>query len=124
VLSVRETLHLIPEPEMLDIDTKNYADYKYCALKEARKHHKDAKIQFVALIASKPELTEPNKLTWSVVDRSGKTTKTCKQSGRLFESAFHANVMAVIGRRSKVLLSTSWSSFPTHLGLGTQPQIG
>lgn len=56
---------------MLAIDTKNFADYKYCALKEARKHRKDEKLQFVALVASKPEITEPNKLSWKVVDRSG-----------------------------------------------------
>lgn len=72
VLSVRETLHLIPEYEMLEIDTKNYADYKYCALMDARHQCKTSKVQFVALVASKPELTEPNKLTWRVVDRSGK----------------------------------------------------
>jgi hypothetical protein len=72
VLSVRETLYLIPVAEMVAIDTSNYPDYKYCALREARKHHKAARIQFVALIASKPEVTESNKLTWKVVDRSGK----------------------------------------------------
>ena len=74
VLSIRETLYLIPESEMLAIDTFNYPDYKYCALGEARKHHKAARIQFVALIASKPEVTESNKLTWKVVDRSGKNS--------------------------------------------------
>jgi hypothetical protein len=57
---------------MLAIDTKRYPDYKYCALKEARNCPKDAKLQFVALIASKPEVTEPDTLTWKVVDRSGK----------------------------------------------------
>lgn len=71
VFSVRESLHLIPESEMLEIDTKNYAEYEYCALMDARKQSKTAKVQFVALVASKPELTEPNKLTWRVVDRSG-----------------------------------------------------
>lgn len=74
VLSVRETLYLIPEGEMLATDTISYPDYRYCALKDARKCLKDTKIQFVALIASKPELTEPNTLTWKVVDRSGKKT--------------------------------------------------
>ena len=57
---------------MLEIDPMVYKDYKYCALKDARKHPKDAKLQFVALIASKPEVTEPKTLTWKVVDRSGK----------------------------------------------------
>lgn len=71
VLSVRETLHLIPKSEMLAIDTTSYIDYKYCALKETSKYRKDDKLQFVVLIASKPEVTEPNKLTWKVVDRSG-----------------------------------------------------
>ena len=75
VLSVRETLHLIPESEMLARDTKSYGDYKYCALTEARKHRKDAKLQFIVLIASKPELTEPNIVTWKVVDRSGERDK-------------------------------------------------
>jgi hypothetical protein len=72
VLSVRETLHLIPESEMLAIDSVSYANYKYCALKDARLQPKNAKVQFVALVASKPELTEPNILSWRVVDRSGK----------------------------------------------------
>ncbi|KAF7502191.1 hypothetical protein GJ744_006761 [Endocarpon pusillum] len=71
VFSVRETLHLIPISEMLEIDPVVYKEYKYCSLKDASKHRKDAKLQFVALIASKPELTEPNTLTWKVVDRSG-----------------------------------------------------
>lgn len=61
---------------MLEIDTKNYADYKYCALMDARDQNKTSKVQFVALVASKPELTEPNKLTWKVVDRSGKKKRT------------------------------------------------
>lgn len=69
--SVRETLHLIPEAEMLAIDTKSYADYQYCALRDARLQRKNDKLQFVALVSSKPELTKPNILSWRVVDRSG-----------------------------------------------------
>lgn len=82
VLSVRETLHLIPVSEMHAIDTKSYPDYAYCALKDARNHRKDAKIQFVALIASKPEISETNKLTWKVVDRSGKQAPLNARSDR------------------------------------------
>lgn len=57
---------------MLAVDKSNYPDHDYCALKDAHKHRKDCKLQFIALIASQPEVSESNKLTWKVVDRSGK----------------------------------------------------
>lgn len=50
VLSVRETLYLIPEEQMKKIDDKLFADYVYCPVNESRLHSKDAKIQFVALV--------------------------------------------------------------------------
>lgn len=119
VLSVRETLHLIPVSEMLEIDPVAYKDYKYCALKDARKHRKDAKLQFVALIASKPELTDPNTLTWKVVDRSGERRKllsdvTVVRIGGL------AN--AITYRRGQILLQLPWACLPAHVGLGSWSQ--
>lgn len=56
---------------MLAIDDKNFPDYAYCPVNESRKHRKDAKIQFVALIASKPEVGPDQRLQWKVVDRTG-----------------------------------------------------
>ena len=50
VLSVRETLHLIPEEQMKKIDDQLYPHYAYCPVSESRVHSKDAKIQFVALV--------------------------------------------------------------------------
>jgi hypothetical protein len=70
---VRETLYLIPKSEMLATDTDTYPEYKYCPLAYANRYPKSEKIQVVALIASKPELSGANKLSWKVVDRSGKS---------------------------------------------------
>ena len=49
----------------------NFADYAYCPINESRKYRKDAKIQFVALIVSKPEVGPDQRLQWKVVDRTG-----------------------------------------------------
>ena len=75
VLTVAETLHLIPEADMLATDTKMFPDYAYCAIKDSRKHPKDAKIQFVALIASKPEVCPDQRLTWRGIDRTGEVRR-------------------------------------------------
>ena len=56
---------------MLAIDDKNFPDYAYCPVSDSRKHRKDAKIQFVALIVSKPEVGPDQRLQWKVVDRTG-----------------------------------------------------
>ncbi len=84
MLSVPETLHLIPQSEMgeLATDTRNFPHYAYCPLSESRIRPKDAKIQFVALITNKPEVTpgkvnpktgkvDGSKLVWTVADRTG-----------------------------------------------------
>jgi hypothetical protein len=68
---VPETLHLIPQADMLAVDDKNFPDYAYCSVNESRKHRKDAKIQFVALIVTKPEVGPNQRLQWKVVDRTG-----------------------------------------------------
>jgi hypothetical protein len=56
---------------MLAVDDKNFPEYAYCPVNESRKHRKDAKIQFVALIVSKPEVGPDQRLQWKVVDRTG-----------------------------------------------------
>ncbi|KIX05426.1 uncharacterized protein Z518_06298 [Rhinocladiella mackenziei CBS 650.93] len=71
VLTVQETLHLIPESEMLAIDDKAFPDYEYCAINESRNRPKDAKIQFVALVTSKPVVGPGQRLRWTVADRTG-----------------------------------------------------
>lgn len=71
VFTVRETLHLIPEDQMMAIDKKNFPDYEYCPVSESSRRRKDAKIQFVALILEKPKISEGKRLTWTVADRSG-----------------------------------------------------
>lgn len=71
VLTVRETLHLIPEADMLATDTKLFPDYAYCPIIEANRRPKNAKLQFVALVTTKPEVKPGMRLEWKVVDRSG-----------------------------------------------------
>ncbi|KIW13943.1 hypothetical protein PV08_06724 [Exophiala spinifera] len=69
-LTVHETLHLIPDSEMTKIDTKSFPDYKYCPISDSKYHGKDAKIQFVALVTSRPEVVG-DRLQWSVADKTG-----------------------------------------------------
>lgn len=71
VLTVTETLHLIPEEQMRETDTTNFAAYAYCPINESRNRPKDAKVQFVALILDKPKVEPGQKLTWMVADRTG-----------------------------------------------------
>lgn len=73
---------------MLDINTSSYPDYTYCTLSEARLHRKDAKLQFVVLIASKPEVTKPKELRWKVVDRSGKSNENPSTNNTRFSKQF------------------------------------
>jgi hypothetical protein len=61
---------------MLAVDNKNFPDYAYCPINQSRKHRKDAKIQFVALIVSKPEVGPDKRLQWKVVDRTGEVCTT------------------------------------------------
>ncbi|KAG9787314.1 hypothetical protein KCU88_g2066, partial [Aureobasidium melanogenum] len=71
LFSVKETLHLIPESEMLAIDTDNYGEYKYCPVGDSSKPQPNEKVQFVVLVLTKPVVTPDQKLTWTVVDRTG-----------------------------------------------------
>lgn len=71
VLTPHETIHLIPESEMLVRDTKSFPDYAYCPINESRLHPKNAKIQFVAIVLTRPVVSADQKLTWSVADRTG-----------------------------------------------------
>lgn len=66
----------------LATNSRHFPHYAYCPLSESRIRPKEAKIQFVALITSKPQVTpgkvnpktgkvEGGKLVWTVADRSG-----------------------------------------------------
>ena len=57
-------------------DDENFPDYAYCPINQSRKYRKDAKIQFVALIVSKPEVGPDQRLQWKVVDRTGDVCTT------------------------------------------------
>jgi hypothetical protein len=56
---------------MLVMDKKSFPDYAYCPIAESRNRPKDAKIQFVAVITSKPTIGAGNRLSWTVADHSG-----------------------------------------------------
>lgn len=71
VLTIHESLYLIPKEQMLKVDNKLFPDYAYCPLSEAKSQPKDAKLQFVALILTKPQIVDGKKLIWTVADRSG-----------------------------------------------------
>ncbi|EXJ77220.1 hypothetical protein A1O3_10378 [Capronia epimyces CBS 606.96] len=74
VFSVHESLHLIPESEMLAIDAQAFPDYRYCPISESKSHPKDAKLQFVTLVLSKAVVGPEQKLTWTVADKTGVAT--------------------------------------------------
>ena len=65
---------------MLAIDDENFPDYTYCPINQSHKHRKDAKIQFVALIVSKPKVGADKRLQWKVVDRTGEVNTTALNS--------------------------------------------
>jgi hypothetical protein len=73
VFSVRESLYLIPKTKMLATDCRMFPEYKYSPLAHVNKFGKEEMIKTAVLIASKPEVSGPNKLSWDVVDRSGKS---------------------------------------------------
>jgi hypothetical protein len=57
---------------MQEIDKSSaFKDYTYCPINESRKHPKDAKIQFVALVLTKPEIGANQRIQWQVADKSG-----------------------------------------------------
>lgn len=56
---------------MLAIDTDNYGEYKYCPVGDSSKPQPNEKVQFVVLVLTKPVVTPDQKLTWTVVDRTG-----------------------------------------------------
>ena len=66
------------------VDNENFPDYTYCAINQSYKHRKDDKIQFVALIVSKPKVGADKRLQWRVVDRTGEVSAPC--SPRQFKS--------------------------------------
>ena len=68
--TVLETLHLIPESELLAVDDKAFPDYEYCPISESKNRPKDAKIQFVAIVTSRP-VVAGQRLQWTVADRTG-----------------------------------------------------
>jgi hypothetical protein len=61
---------------MRAIDKKSFPAYEYCPISESRLRPKDAKIQFVVLITSKPVVGPGQKLTWTVADRTGVVRST------------------------------------------------
>jgi hypothetical protein len=65
---------------MLAIDDENFPDYTYCPINQSHKHRKDAKIQFVALIVSKPKVGADKRLQWKVVDRTGEVSTAALNS--------------------------------------------
>ena len=73
---MQEQLHLIPEADMLATDDLLFPDYAYTSIADSRKHPKDGRIQFVALIVNKPTVTKDQRLTWRVVDRTGEVSFT------------------------------------------------
>jgi len=56
---------------MKAIDKNWFPGYAYCPIVDCRKRPKDAKIQIVALITSKPTIGAGKKLHWTVADRTG-----------------------------------------------------
>lgn len=66
-----ETIHLIDPAELQVVDSKRFPDYKYCPIAESKLRPQDAKVQFVAIVLSRPVLGPDQKLTWTVADRSG-----------------------------------------------------
>ncbi|KAK7897110.1 hypothetical protein LTR67_004999 [Exophiala xenobiotica] len=70
VFTVQETLHLIPESEMLITDGDAFPEYEYCPINESKLRPKNAKIQFVALVTSRPVVVG-QRLQWTVADRTG-----------------------------------------------------
>lgn len=77
VLTVCETLYLIPDAKMREIDTELFPEYKYCAISDSRSAPKDAKIQFVALVVTKPQVVAGKKVVWTVVDKTGAVSSHC-----------------------------------------------
>lgn len=69
--TVEETLHLIPDSEMSTVDKKSFPDFAYCPINESKSRPKDAKIQFVALITSKPVVGSDQRIHWTVADKTG-----------------------------------------------------
>lgn len=78
VLTVCETLYLIPEAKMREIDVKLFPEYKYSTISDSRSLPKDAKIQFVGLIVTKPQVTAGKKLVWTVADKTGVVSLLCR----------------------------------------------
>jgi len=76
-------LYLIPESDMRVTDDQCFPDYAYCAISDSHKQPKDAKIQFVALIASKPQVGKDQRLHWKVVDRTGEVRESLANHYRL-----------------------------------------
>lgn len=62
---------------MQEIDTVLFPDYKYCSIADAHTQPKDAKIQFVTIILSKPQIAEKNKVVWTVADKTGIVCLRC-----------------------------------------------
>lgn len=56
---------------MLRTDKKNFPDYEYCSIAKSKEAPKDTKIQFVAIVLTRPVVSPDQKVTWSVADRSG-----------------------------------------------------
>jgi len=69
--TVEETLHLISQSELSATDKKTYSDFEYCPINECANRPKDAKIQFVAIITSRPVVGSDGRLHWTVADKTG-----------------------------------------------------
>lgn len=53
-------------------NTELFPDYAYCAIADNSRHSPAERLQFVAVITSKPVVSpEGSKLTWTVADKTG-----------------------------------------------------
>lgn len=71
VLTVLETLLLIPDSELRATDVESFPDYAYSPINQSKSRPKDEKIQFVAVIISKPVVGPNQRLHWTVADKTG-----------------------------------------------------
>jgi hypothetical protein len=94
---------------MRAIDDENFPDYTYCPINQSHKHRKDAKIQFVALIVSKPKVSADKRLQWRVVDRTGEVSTSALNSNSVMLPAVgKVGLLIRLCELGKFLLPVAW----------------
>lgn len=77
ILAPAETVHILPDGDLQVKKSKSFSNFEYCPLNRVNYREKDAKIQCVCLITSKPEVV-PDKGTraicFTVADKSGQVS--------------------------------------------------